>query len=84
MRIALTRSGGFAGITQHREIDTTQLSPAQRREIEQLVSRARATSPAHEASADEFEYEIVIDGATYLVNDASGAWGALIDRLTTR
>jgi emfourin len=85
MRIGLTRSGGFAGITLHREIDTALLPPAERGEIEQLVARARTqTPPTHHAMPDAFEYEITIDGARYRIGDANGAWSALIDRLTTR
>jgi hypothetical protein len=81
MRIALTRSGGFAGITQHREIDTAQLAPADRSDIERLVARAQAESPSRDGSPDAFEYEITIDGHRYVTSDAAGAWRELIEGL---
>jgi hypothetical protein len=84
MRIALTRSGGFAGITLHREIDTAQLPPDRRRVIEQLAARARAERASPNAEADAFEYEVTIDGARYLVDGSSPAWHALIESMERR
>ncbi len=81
MRIALTRSGGFAGITLHREIDTAKLDPAERGAVEQLVARARTEKPPRDVSPDAFEYEVTIDGARYTMSDAPGAWRELIDRI---
>jgi len=84
MRIALTRSGGFSGITLHREIDTTQLTADRRRVIEQLAAHARVERPSPNAEADAFEYEITIDSARYVVDGSSPAWHALIESLTPR
>jgi len=84
MRLALTRSGGFAGITLHREIDTTQLPPERRRVIEQLAARARVERASPNAEADAFEYEITIDGARYVVDGSSPAWHALIESIERR
>jgi hypothetical protein len=83
MRIELTRSGGFAGITRHHEIETAKLDAAERREIEQLVAWAIAQPPSREASPDAFEYEITIDGKRYVATDAQEAWRELIDRITS-
>ncbi len=82
MRIAVTRGGGFAGIKQQREIDTAKLSPAERREIEELVTRARGERPSPATHPDEFEYEITIDGERYPAGPGAGAWGRLIDALS--
>jgi hypothetical protein len=82
MRIALVRSGGFAGITFRREIDTTKEPPDQRRTIEQLAARARLERAAPNSEPDSFEYEIVIDGARYIVDGSTPAWHALIESMT--
>jgi hypothetical protein len=84
MRIAMTRSGGFAGISSHREIDTTQLPVERRRAIEQLAARARVERSSPNAEADAFEYEITIDGARFVVDGSSPAWHALIELIESR
>jgi hypothetical protein len=84
MRISLLRSGGFAGITLRREIDTAQLPADKRRVVEQLASRARVERASPNAEADAFEYEISIDGARYLVDGTSPAWHSLIECITTQ
>ncbi len=84
MRISLTRSGGFAGTTLRREIQTAVLPAEEKRILEQLVARARAERASPNAEPDAFEYEITIDGTRYVVDGTSPAWHALIERLTTR
>lgn len=84
MRIALTRSGGFAGMTVRREIETSVLPAEERRIIEQLANRARLEHAPRNAEPDAFEYEVTIDGARYVVDGSSPAWHGLIERLTTR
>ena len=83
MRIALVRSGGFAGITLRREIDTTRLPADERKRIEQLALRARTEPATAGDTPDAFEYEITIDGARYLVDGSSLAWHALIECIST-
>ena len=79
MHIVVTRSGGFAGITLRREIDTSGLPSGERRDIEQLVARAKTRVPP-KSSPDAFLYEITIDGETFETADGS-AWQPLIDRV---
>jgi hypothetical protein len=67
MRIALTRSGGFAGITLRRELDTATLPPHQRAQIEQLLKGAQEGP----ASPDAFSYEITAGGETFPISDES-------------
>jgi len=74
MRIEVTRSGGFAGITRRVVADP---APAH---IESLAREAQATPVAGaDAKPDAFEYEVTIDGRRTVVHDARGAWGSLID-----
>ncbi len=84
MKISLTRSGGFAGITLWREIDTATLPADERRPIELLASRARVERASPNAEPDSFDFEITIDGARYVVDGSTPAWHALIERITTR
>lgn len=85
MRIALTRSGGFAGLTLRNEVDTAHLPAADRHAIEELAAAARAAplpreSPAH---PDSIAYEVDIDGKAYVLHDGKmpAAWAQLIDRM---
>ena len=81
MRVVLTRSGGFAGRTMRRVIETSRLpSPAQQK-IEHLVAAARKQPPPRDPSPDSFQYEIEIDGQRYDVSDGPGAWRILIETL---
>ena len=84
MHITLIRSGGFAGISVHREIDTTTLGAEQRRAMEHLATRAKAERAAPNAEPDAFEYEITIDKSRFIVDGSSPAWHALIEMITTR
>jgi hypothetical protein len=69
LRIELTRSGGYAGLsTTLGELDTAQLPESEAREIEELVNRAdvaslAAASPMHGTGADRFQYELTIEDA---------------------
>jgi hypothetical protein len=83
MRVVLTRSGGFAGMTMRRVIETSRLpSPAQQK-IEHLVAAARKQPPPRDPSPDSFQYEIEIDGQRYEVSDGPGPWRILIEMLLT-
>ncbi|MBB5117404.1 metalloprotease [Streptomyces eurocidicus] len=66
MRIAITRTGGFAGIERRAELDTTGRPDATH--VQALAHRALA-SAAEEGTAvtgvpDGFRYEISVDGRT--------------------
>ena len=69
LRIELTRSGGYAGLTTKLgELDTAELPEADAREIEELVRNAdvpslAAASPFRGEGADRFQYELTIEGA---------------------
>jgi hypothetical protein len=84
MRITIDRSGGFANIPLHRELDTASLPPARAAEIERLATAARnaPAAPSH-LMPDAFVYEITIDGMRYVLTEVKGAWGTLIERLTS-
>lgn len=69
MRIALTRTGGFAGLRQQASLDGDALSPAERAELLRLVGEAGVFSLRPEAGGpapapDRFRYRLVVeDGA---------------------
>ena len=67
LRIELTRSGGYAGLTSKLgELDTTELPEAEAREIEAMVEKADlpqllAASPIRGKGADRFQYDLAIE-----------------------
>jgi hypothetical protein len=67
LRIELTRSGGYAGITTKLgELDTTELPDGDAREIEELIRSAdvpalEEASPMRGEGADRFQYDLVIE-----------------------
>jgi hypothetical protein len=70
MRIAVKRTGGFAGLTEDiGEVDTTQLDASAAQQVEQMVSslgffELPATIAAPTIGADLFRYEITVsDGS---------------------
>ncbi len=65
MRIAVTRTGGFAGITRKAELDTTGRPDAAR--LEALARDALVPAgplPKAPAVPDSFVYTITVDGET--------------------
>ncbi|MGW2475729.1 protealysin inhibitor emfourin [Streptomyces sp. NPDC001665] len=64
MRIQVSRTGGFAGIARHREIDTSGRADAQ--EWEALAGSALADghAAAPRGVPDGFSYRITVDGRT--------------------
>ena len=66
MKITITRSGGFAGISEPvGTVDTSALDATSGREIEQQVIETDffsmpENSPATEAGADLFRYEVTV------------------------
>jgi hypothetical protein len=81
MHITIDRSGGFANIRVHREIDTSTLPRAEAEEIERLATEARKTPASSAPMPDAFNYQITIDGVRYSMTEPSGAWETLIERL---
>lgn len=88
MRIQVSRTGGFAGIARHREIDTSGLADAQ--EWEALAGSALAGSALAEGQdaaprgvPDGFSYRITVDGRTVHCADPrlTDAQRALISRV---
>jgi hypothetical protein len=81
MRITLDRSGGFANIGLHRQIDTASLPDGS--EIERLAAAARAEPSSKSPMPDAYVYDITIDGMRYVMTEPAGAWEKLIERLTS-
>ena len=81
MHITITRSGGFAGLTRRREIDTASLAPDVCAAVERLAGDAARHPAKRNRMPDAFEYEITIDGKTYVVSGDEPAWRALIERV---
>jgi len=86
MHIAVTRTGGFAGITQKAELETTG-----RPDARQLTDLARAVLAAGRSTApsgapDSFHYEITIDDTTIHCADpeVSEAQWALIQAVLSQ
>ncbi|MFN7926652.1 MAG: protealysin inhibitor emfourin [Blastocatellia bacterium] len=70
------RSGGFAGITIHAEVNSDDLSAAQSRELKKLVEQAFPLDqplPKKDTMPDQFDYEFIIEEngktTTWQVND---------------
>jgi hypothetical protein len=82
MKITIDRSGGFANIPLHREIDTATLPHAEAEEIERLVFSARKEPVSATPMADAYSYVITIDGMQYEMTESSGAWTELIAKLS--
>ena len=83
MRIRVHRTGGVAGVTRDREIDTAHLPAAVAKEIEKLAAAATAHPPAASLAAtpDAFTFEVTIDGRRYTAGDGSPAWVRLLERI---
>jgi len=81
MHITMDRSGGFANIRLHREVDTATLPPAEAAEIERLAAAALKSPASSDPMPDAFTYVITIDGARHVMTEPSGAWRKLIERL---
>jgi hypothetical protein len=69
MRIQVRRTGGFAGIERHAEVDTSQRADAQEWHAlaEQAVAAGRGTPPV--GVPDGFSYQITVDGRTVYCAD---------------
>ncbi|NEY31572.1 hypothetical protein GTU99_05045 [Streptomyces sp. PRKS01-65] len=69
MRIQVTRTGGFAGIERHAELDTAGRPDAAEWQAlaERALAAGRGTPPA--GVPDGFGYEITVDGTTVYAAD---------------
>jgi hypothetical protein len=66
VRIALTRTGGFAGLRQEASVDDAGLAPGERTELARLVAAAGVFSLRPEAGGpppapDRFRYRLVVE-----------------------
>jgi hypothetical protein len=66
MLIELKRTGGFAGLTTKKSIDSRDLSQEDAKALRQLIDSARffsipATTPASGPGADRFHYRLTVD-----------------------
>jgi hypothetical protein len=82
-RIALTRSGGFAGITKR--VDVADLPPATAREIEELAANVAAEPDLVPAHPDEFIYRLTLGEREYTLPEHAvpAELKPLVDRLKT-
>ena len=69
MRIQVRRTGGFAGIERHKEVDTCGRPDAHdwRALAEKALAAGRGTRPI--GVPDGFSYEITVDGRTVYAAD---------------
>ena len=69
MRIQVRRTGGFAGIERHAEVDTSGRpdAPEWHTLAEQAVAAGRSTPPI--GVPDGFSYQITVDGKTVYAAD---------------
>jgi hypothetical protein len=69
MRIQVRRTGGFAGIERHAEVDTSGRSDAHEWQAlaEKAVAAGRGTPPI--GVPDGFSYQITVDGRTVYAAD---------------
>lgn len=67
MRIDLTRSGGYGGLTVRSSVDTAELEPEEAQALETLVDEVDWASLAGPAptpgTADRFSYRLTVTGA---------------------
>jgi hypothetical protein len=69
MRIQVRRTGGFAGIERHAEVDTSGRPDAQEWQAlaERALASGRGTPPI--GVPDGFSYQITVDGKTVYAAD---------------
>ena len=80
MLIRVERSGGFAGLTTHAEVDSSQLSAKQAHELQQMLAAAQPFAQKSRDSGampDQYQYDITVkDGGreqTFTTNDAAAS-----------
>jgi hypothetical protein len=81
MRVSCKKTGGVAGLKISAEVDSEQLSSAERQELEELAERAKLfdqpAKPGARATPDQFQYEIMVDDQgkrhSFVTNDATAS-----------
>ena len=92
MKISVRRSGGFANIGAHAEVDTSTLPREKADELQRLVRKAllpdQPPPPLHAAhAADVYQYDITVDDGdgpkTWRADDLTmpEQWRTLVDFL---
>jgi hypothetical protein len=88
MRIRVLRTGGFTGIALSGAVETGQLDPARRDDLERLVEEtAFFTLPpaleAPEGGNDRFQYEITVEreGQSHTVTCGDAAMSEALNQL---
>jgi hypothetical protein len=85
VKIAVTRSGGFAGLVQRAAIDTADLpDAAEWQELADQIDLAALPPPRREP--DRYVYEIDIDGQTAEIGESAltGPLRDLVDKVMGR
>ncbi len=81
MYVSIKKTGGIAGLKISAEVDSEQLSPDERREMEKLVEQARPfdqpAKPGVKPLPDQFQYEITVEDQgkrhLFVTNDAAAS-----------
>lgn len=68
VKVEVSRSGGFAGITLRSEVDAATLSPAEAEELRGLIAQANLdelvarlhAAPAAPTGPDRFQYDVTV------------------------
>jgi len=88
MRVALRRSGGFANIGAHADVDTAALPQEKAEELQRLVRSAslpdQPLPPKRTpGAADVYQYDLTVDGKTHTADELAmpEAWRGLVDFL---
>jgi hypothetical protein len=87
MRVSVKRSGGFAGMTHARAVDSSTLDPHDAETLADLVRHARAAAvPEPRMLPDAYMYEVDIDGVEQTIRepDAPREWSRLIEWVLAR
>jgi len=84
MQVRVQRSGGFANIGAHAEVDTSKLPKEKAEEVQRLAGALPPQPPAPlraKQAADVYQYDIEVDGKTYRADELSmpDGWRALVD-----
>ena len=61
MRVAVTRSGGFAGTRLHVELDSANLPAGEAEQLQKLVEATNFSASRSVAARDAFAYDIVVN-----------------------
>jgi len=81
MRVSCRKTGGIAGLKISAEVDSEQISAAERQEMKELVERARLfdqpANPIARSTPDQFQYQITIEDQgkqhSFVTNDSAAS-----------